>query len=87
MDAKSTVFGSEPIVEQERKIINVLYLGRNLWPLRNRKGGEAAEHENIDGANRQYLTLRKYAEMRGEGAASEPFGSCHGKGDRALQSS
>lgn len=48
IDARSTIFGSEPRVEQEKKkIINVLYLGGNPWPLRNRKGGERLQSIKI----------------------------------------
>lgn len=32
---------------KKKKIINVLYLGRNLWPLRHRKAGERLQSMKI----------------------------------------
>ena len=73
-------------MEQEKKNQLALF-GKESVAFKKQKGrSEATEYENIGKANKWYLGVGKHAAMQGEGAVSEPFGSCHGGGDCALQS-
>lgn len=46
-DAKSTIFGSKWNKEKKKKVIKVLYFGRNLRLLSNRKAGERPQSMKI----------------------------------------